>query len=58
MRYGLGQSLRNFLWRVSKLSKNFELLISYAHGNFEEENGLGSIKIIINFCINIIINAY
>ena len=43
---------------MSKLSTNFEEILSHVHGNFEEQNKVfKSTIIIINYCI-IIIHAY
>jgi hypothetical protein len=43
---------------VTTFQKISNYFFSCSHGNFEEKGTLGQSKIIINFCINIIINAY
>ena len=49
----------SFWGRVSKLSTNFEEILSRAHGDFEEQSKvLESSIIIINYNVFIIIKAY
>jgi hypothetical protein len=44
---------------VPKLSINFEEILSHAHGNFEEQNRVLELSvIIINYCIIIIIRTF